>query len=540
MPQAPATGLLESGRRSFAGRAWAEAHEQLTRADEASPLAAADLELLATSAYMLGRDDEYVAALERAHRARLEAGELLPAARTAFWLGLELALRGEAGGAAGWFGRARRLIDREGRDSVERGYVVLADAFARSAGDPAAALEDLRESAAIAERHGDADLLALSLMDQGQCLLRLGQIDGGLRLLDEAMVAVTAGELSPIVTGLVYCSVIDGCHEAAELRRAREWTTALTRWCAEQPEMVAFTGRCLVHRAEIMQLDGSWEDALEEARRAAARPGMSRTGIAQASYRQGEILRLRGRLAEAEEAYRSASASGREPQPGLALLRLAQGNEDAAAAAMRRAVGEARDPALRAALLPAFVEVLLAAGENEEAEGAAAELERIAASSTGGALSAAAAQARGAVSLAVGDCTAALAALREAERIWRELEAPYESARVRALVGRACRGLGDEDTAALELEAARAAFEELGAVWDLAQLEEPPTERHGLSDRELEVLRLVASGRSNREIAAALVISEHTVARHVQNIFRKLGVSSRTAAGAFAYEHGLV
>jgi ATP/maltotriose-dependent transcriptional regulator MalT len=219
---------------------------------------------------------------------------------------------------------------------------------------------------------------------------------------------------------------------------------------------------------------------------------------------------------------------------------LAQGNEDAAAAAMRRALGEARDPAVRAALLPAFVEVLLAAGENGEAESAAAELERIAAGSSGGALPAAAAQARGAVSLAGGDCRGALAALREAERIWQELEAPYESARVRALVGRACRELGDEDTAALELEAARAAFEELGAAWDLAQLDEPPIERHGLSDRELEVLRLVARGRSNRDIAAALVISEHTVARHVQNIFRKLGVSSRTAAGAFAFEHGLV
>jgi DNA-binding CsgD family transcriptional regulator len=542
MPRATATALLESGRLAYARSAWAEAHEQLTAADGDSPLGADDLELLATATYMLGREQEYVGVLERAHRAHVEEGELLRAARAAFWLGLQLALRGEVGGATGWFGRAQRLVDRAGRDTVEQGYLRLMDAHLQAqSAEWGAALATTRESAETAARHGDADLLALALMDQGHYLLRLGQVDGGVRLLDEAMVAVTAGELSPVVTGLVYCSVIDGCHEASELRRAREWTTALTRWCDEQPDLVSFTGRCLVHRAEIMQLDGAWEEALEEARRAAARSGMSRAGVASAHYRQGEILRLRGRLAEAEEAYRRASASGREPQPGLSLLRLAQGNEDAAVAAVRRALGESADPVQRAALLPAFIEVLLAAGENDEAEGAAAELERIAESYAGGALPAAAAHARGAVSLARGDARSALTALRAAERIWRELEAPYEGARVRALVGQACRELGDDDTAALELDAARAVFEELGAVRDAALLVGSDTpERHGLTDRELEVLRLVAAGRSNREIAEALVISEHTVARHLQNIFGKLSVSSRTAAGAFAFEHGLV
>ena len=542
MARAPATSALESGRLSHERRAWADAYEQLSRADEETPLGAGDLELLATAAYMLGRDDEYVSVLERAHRAQVEGGDLLAAARSAFWLGLRLTLRGETGGAAGWNGRAQRLVDRAGRDCVEQGYLVLADGFAQAlASDWETGLEAARRSAEIAERHGDPDLLALALMDQGHILLRLGRIDGGLRLLDEAMVAVTAGELSPIVTGLVYCTVIDGCHEAYELRRAREWTTALTRWCAAQPEMVSFTGRCLVHRAEILQLNGSWEGALEEARKAAARPGMSRAGVGDAHYRQGELLRLRGQLADAEEAYRSASGHGREPLPGLALLRLAQGNEDAAAAAMMRAVGEAVEPVDRAALLPAFVEIMLATGDLDEAERACAELEGIAEAYEGGALPASAAHARGSVSLARGDARSALNALRQAERTWQELEAPYESARVRALVGLACRELGDEDTAVLELEAARAAFEELGAGPDAARLAgSGPSERHGLTERELEVLRLVAAGRSNREIAAALVISEHTVARHVQNIFGKLGVSSRTAAGAFAFEHGLV
>ncbi len=541
MARAAAASALERGRLSYEQRAWAPAYEQLAQAEQQDRLGADDLELLATSAYMLGRDDEYFSVLERAHRLHVENGDLLRAARAAYWLGLHLTLRGEIGGATGWNSRAQRLVDRAGRDSVEQGYLVLAEGFAQAMeSDWEAALETTRASAEIAERHGDADLLALALMDQGQYLMRLGRVDGGLRFLDEAMVAVTTGELSPIVTGLVYCSVIDGCHEASELRRAQEWTAALTRWCAEQPDMVSFTGICLVHRAEIMQLHGSWEDALEEARRAAGRAGMSRAGVAQAHYRAGEILRLQGRLAEAEEAYRSANANGREPQPGLALLRLAQGNEDAAAAAMRRALGESTEPTARAALLPAFVEVMLAAGDLDEAERASAELDAIAAGYEEGALPASAAHARGAVALARGDAQTALTALRQAERTWRELEAPYESARVRALVGQACRALGDEDTAALELEAARETFEKLGAGPDLAHLGDSRPERHGLTDRELEVLRLVAAGKSNREIAAALVISEHTVARHVQNIFGKLGVSSRTAAGAFAFEHRLV
>ena len=541
MARAAATTALERGRLSYEQRSWADAYEQLAQADQQDQLGGNDLELLATAAYMLGRDDEYFSVLERAHRLHVENGELLRAARAAYWLGLHLALRGEIGGSTGWNSRAQRLVDRAGRDSVEQGYLVLADGFAQAMeSDWEAALATTRASAEIAERHGDADLLAFALMDQGQYLMRLGRVDSGLRFLDEAMVAVTTGELSPIVTGLVYCSVIDGCHEASELRRAQEWTAALTRWCAEQPDMVSFTGICLVHRAEIMQLHGSWEDALEEARRAAGRAGMSRSGVAQAHYRAGEILRLQGRLAEAEEAYRNANANGREPQPGLALLRLAQGNEDAAAAAMRRALGESTEPTARAALLPAFVEVMLAAGDLDEAERASAELDAIAAGYEEGALPASAAHARGAVALARGDAQTALTALRQAERTWRELEAPYESARVRALVGLACRALGDVDTAALELEAARETFERLGAGPDLAHLGDARPERHGLTDRELEVLRLVAAGKSNREIAAALVISEHTVARHVQNIFGKLDVSSRTAAGAFAFEHRLV
>jgi ATP/maltotriose-dependent transcriptional regulator MalT len=538
---------LDRGREAYEQRAWLDAYEALSRADAASSLGAEDLERLAVSASMVGRMDDYLTLLERAHHVHLDGGEPLRAARAAFWIGMNLAVRGEVGPAGGWFGRGQRLVEREGRDSVERGYLLVPLGFQQeAAGDYDAAFATASAVIDIAERFRDADLLAATMHFQGLVRIKQGRVDEGLRLLDEAMVGVTAGEVSPVMTGVVYCGVIACCEEAFDTRRAQEWTSALDRWCGQQPQMVAFTGRCLAHRAGILQRQGAWSDALAEARLARERceAAMNRAAAGDALYQQGDLLRLRGEFDAAEEAYREAGRYGREPQPGLALLRLARDDVEAAAAGIRRVLAETTDPLPRAGLLPAHAEIALALGELDEAHEASRELEGVAAGSASAMLGALAGQVRGSVELAEGDAQAALISLRRAWQAWEEVGAPYESARTRVLVGRACEALGDGDAAALELEAARAAFEDLGAEPDLARLDAPaasaPVDRHGLSPRELEVLRLVAAGRTNRQIASALVVSEHTVARHLQNIYGKLGVSSRTAATAFAFERHLV
>jgi DNA-binding CsgD family transcriptional regulator len=543
----PAVEALESGRTSAARGAWRDAYDALTRADGESPLQAPDVELLATTAYMLGRDEEYYDDLERAHRLHLDAGERLQAARCAFWIGMHLAVGGQMGRATGWLGRAQRLVEREDVDCVERGYMLMPLAFQREAmGDFDGGARAAAEAAGIAERFADDDLFAMAVHVQGHFLVKGGHVAEGLSLFDEAMVAVTAGELSPMVSGIVYCGVILGCQTAYEPRRAQEWTAALARWCERQPEMVAFSGRCHVHRAEIMQLKGAWSDALEEARFAARRAaqGNHRKALAEAAYVQGEVHRLRGELAAAEDAYGEASRHGREPQPGLALLRLAQGKPDAALAAITRALGEAADPVDRARLLPAYAGVMLAAGDVEAAGRACDDLAEIARGHEAGVLGAVVAQTRGVVRLAEGDATGALVELRAAWRVWEDVDAPYEAARVRVSMGEACRALGDDDAAALELDAARRAFAEVGAAPDVARLDAlSGAGAHsdaGLTARELQVLRMLADGRTNKAIAAQLVLSERTVDRHVSNLFAKLGVSSRAAATAYAYEHHLI
>jgi DNA-binding CsgD family transcriptional regulator len=537
---------LERGRAFYERRAWAHAYRALAQADQAEPLRPAELELFAWSAGLSGRVDDFLRLLERLYQIHLEKKEHGRAARAAFWLGLRLSALGEQGRGGGWLARGERLAQAE--DCVEQGYLRAAAATrALAAGDIEAAQAAAASAASIAERFREADLVALARSIEGRVLLRRGTLDRGLALLDETMVAATSGELSPVMTGLVYCSVIASYQAVYALDRAREWTVALADWCDAQPELVSFNGTCRVHRAEIMQIGGAWAEAIEEARQGTERcsQAVDPDGMARALYQEAEIHRLRGELGEAEDGYRRAHQAGREPQPGLALLRLAQGRAAAAGQALRRELGATTDRLRRIALLPSYVEIMLAEGDLEEARTASGELSEIADVYRTDVFQAVAAQAEGAVELAAGNARGALDPLRRAFHVWQQVGAPYFAARLRVLLARACHALGDADGSKLELEMARDAFARLGAAPDVAAIDalakgRAPLQRHGLTQRELEVLRLVAAGKTNKVVAKELCLSEKTIDRHVSNIFIKLKVSSRAAATAFAYERKLL
>jgi DNA-binding CsgD family transcriptional regulator/tetratricopeptide (TPR) repeat protein len=527
---------------------WSDAFALLTRVDSSSPLGPADLELLATAAYLVGRVRDCLGALERAYRLHADHGDSRSAVRCAFWLCFHHFNSGEFGQGGGWLAKAGRLAERVPERCAERAYLLLPVAFEQVAvaGQYAVGRATATTALDIARGCGETDAVALALNLVGRSFLREGRVAEGLTALDEAMVEVVTGAVSAPVAGAVYCSLIEACEEISELRRAREWTDALSQWCDGQRGMVTFTGQCLVHRATIKQLHGDWVDALEEVRLACERFGVAADVHASglAMYRLGELHRLRGEDEDAEQAYRQAADRGHDPQPGLALLRLAQGKTDVAVAAIRRAVDECRDRAMRAKLLVAFIEITLVSGDLEAARSAVEELAATAAAYGTPVLAAVSDQARGAALLADGDARGALTALREAQQRWREFDMPYDEARVRVLIAHACDSLGDDETASFEREAARRAFERLGAGPDVARLRTDTTPAagpttYGLSRRELEVLRLVATGTTNQAIAKELCLAVKTVDRHVSNILTKLGVRSRAAATAFAYQHGL-
>jgi DNA-binding CsgD family transcriptional regulator/tetratricopeptide (TPR) repeat protein len=545
---------LEQGRLAFARRSWSEAYAGLSEAAVNGPLDVDDLEHLAIAAELIGRHEESSDVMARAHQESVRTGDLARAAYEAFWLGFGLMGRGEFARGGGWMARAAGMVEEHDLDSVTRGYLELPGAIrSTDEGDAATALAGFERASEVAARFGDRDLATLARMGRGNSLIALGEKDRGVALLDEAMVAVTAGEVGPIVAGIVYCTTIECCQQMFDLGRAQEWTAALTRWCDSQPDMVPFRGRCMLYRAELLAFHGEWGDAVEETERAYIRLSEPppEPAVGAALYQQAELHRLRGEFEQADARYRQAAEWGRPPEPGLAQLRLAQGDREGALGIIRRALDERRDPSSRTRLLEPAIEISLANGDVRAARTAADELAATAEASRAPLVRAMAARALGAVSLAEGDGRAALASLRQAWTGWQELEAPFEVAQARVLIGRACRALGDEATAQIEFDAARRAFEALGAGPDVARVDAElkgtaavptgPTSGDvaGLTAREIEVLRLVAAGKSNRAIAEALVISEKTVARHVSNIFLKLDVSSRSAATAYAYEHGL-
>lgn len=539
-------GAAGRGREAFERRAWEEAYVTLRELEAASALDAEDLERLAVVSYLMGDEQLSTRAWERAHRADEAAGRHVEAARSAVWLGVTFFLRGETAHAGGWLARAERLADGADTSSVARGFALIATNLqALMAGDLDTARTLAVEMIELARRLGDRDLLAWGLMCEGEVSIGLGDVRHGVQLLDEAMLCVASGELSPIPAGIVYCAAIDACMAAFDLRRAGEWTDALATWCTSQPGLVPFRGQCLVHRSQLLQARGAWADAAAEAERASrllSTPLSPALGLA--CYQEGELHRLRGNLAEADRTYRVAVAHGHDPAPGLALLRLADGDVAGATMVIGRMLEEHRDVRLRPVVLGAAVEILLAAGERDAARIAAAELDERASATGAPLLGAIASHARGRVQLAYDDAGEALANLRRACRTYRELDLPYDAARAEVDIGAACLLLGDTESADLALDAAHNTFARLGARPDLARVEqlraEQGTRRPGvLTVRELEVLRLVAAAKTNREIADALTISPHTVGRHLQNIFMKLGLSSRAGATAYAYEHGL-
>jgi DNA-binding CsgD family transcriptional regulator len=539
---------VEQGADHFARGDWVAAYDAWSEVG-LDGLSAAELERLSTAAELVGQHDVQVRALQRAFVRSQDDGDARQAVRCAFRLAMSMAAHGEQALSAGWVGRATELVEEIGADCVERGWVAFLRMFrAIGTGDFAEAKALADQSAECGRRFHDADLIAMGVCSQGRIALYGGQFEEGLAHLDEAMVRVISGETSPFIAGHVYCTAIEGCQEVSDFGRVSEWTAALERWCDAQPGLLAFTGQCALHRGQVMRLRGAWDDALSEYSRAASRyleigtPGP----VALTAVETGDVLRLRGDLDGADAAYQRAADLGVDPQPGLAQLWLAAGRGTAALAAVERLLAEPGGPVQRCHLLPAAIEVLLAADGADRADRArplAAELSVLASSIGSVVLSAAAAQAMGAVELASGDAAGALPYLRKAHQLWAQASSPYDAAVARLHTGRCLLALADESSAERELSAARAAFRQLGAVpmADLASsLLAPASLPGGLTAREVEVLRLVASGRSNPQIAAELVLSEKTVARHLSNIFAKLDVGSRTAAAAYAFERGLV
>ncbi|MFD2093705.1 LuxR C-terminal-related transcriptional regulator [Blastococcus deserti] len=526
-------GHLDAARGAYARRDWLVARDEFGRARAEEELSGDDLYAFANTYWWLGQLEQALPALAEAHRALLAEGRRRTAAMVALDTGYTYGLRGEEAQGSGWISRGVRLLEREG-DCAERGYLLYCD------GEGACTAHDLERALALAgevletgRRFGDRCLVALGVLLEGRVRVKRGEVEAGLALLDEAMVAAVSDDLDPGWAGNIYCNLMLTCWEVADWHRAGEWTAVTARWCEAMPGAGPFMGICRVHRAQVLQMRGDWAGAESEVRRVCDElTGFHVSMLGEAHYQLGELARRRGDLAGAETAYADAHRRGRDPQPGLALLRLAQGRPASAAAMVTRALtGAGADSLARARLLPAAVEILLAVGDLGRARHAVDELGELAARYPTAGLRAVAATAGGAVALDAGDTATACALLREAVEAWQRIGARCETAHGRLLLARALAGLGDVDSAAIEREAGLRELRFLGAP---RPREAPKGRSDGLSAREVEVLRLVADGRSNEEIAETLVLSVRTVERHLATAYQKLGLHGRSARAAAA------
>ena len=458
---------VRTGHAALLRRAWAEAYDALAAADAVGPLTATDLNGLAEAALWTGRVEEATRFRERAHAAAIEAGESATAVRTALGLVFDSLARVRPAVAWGWIQTARHILDTHPDDHEEGRYCLMVALLQTATSQSDAGLSNARAARAAGRRHSDPELEALGIVFEGFALVQLGEVGDGTSLLDEAMARASTGALGPRATGLIYCRTLAACLALHDYRRASEWTdTILER--GREIGTIGFAGDCRTHRIVLHLIRGEWEEGSQEAELACSETlalDMNHTGLA--FYELGEIRLRQGDLAAAAEAFRRANELGADALPGTALLRLAEGDADAAAAALASAVEDASSDRLRRArLLPALVEAALARGDIDTARLAASDLAEVAEAVDSHALRAAATTAHGATLIASGDLAAAQRSLRAGVRGWLELGAPHEAAQARLALARALAARGDQMSAVMEVEAALATFDRLGARRD--------------------------------------------------------------------------
>lgn len=528
---------LDDARRACDEYRWVDARSAfgvLERGD----LAVDDLDRFATAAYLTGSDEQGFELWGEAYRRCLDEGNVHLGALFGVRLAQGLGFKGDMPRSQGWVDRIARCLAGAEIDCVEQGHLqhLLGMGRVFGAGDLVGALEHFEHAEKIAERYGSHGLATMARIAIGRMRIYLGDPAAGIALLDEAMVSIEANELSVLMTGDAYCTVIDACAELSDVTRLRAWTASMVRWCEIHQGLVLYRGHCFIHRAEVLAIEGRWTEALDAARRACdhlARPVPSALGAAKAV--EGDALRLLGRLDEADVAYREAIVLGDRAQPGLALLRAEQDEIDVAASMIRTVAAESSDPITRCRFLPAFVEIMLRAGDVARARDGADEFAGLSIDVGSQFTRVESRLATGAVDLAEGSPSSALSVLRDAFGSLVELGVGPRAAHVRRLIAEACDALGDTQTAETERRCADDAVASYRASPD-----RPVAEPAGLTARELEVLRAVAGGKTNRVIGEELFISEKTVASHISHIFTKTNVSSRAAATAYAYDHDLI